>query len=707
MNLKDLFSRNTFSLLIESTFKAYSTVLFSNQKSIGVYIFLSTLFNYRAALTGFLGILLSNLLALFLGVHKDKIRKGLYGFNGLLVGLSISLYYEVDAKLLLVLFAAIVLLVFVTLSLEHVLSYFFGLPVLSVPFVIVSIIVYMAFFNYNAFTYAKVIVFPYDSYFPKLPVNLLFYIKSLGAIFFQSSPWAGLCIVLILLLFSRIAFILSLLGFYIGLWFHSFLFGSYSDISAGMVGFNYILSAIAVGGIFLVPSLHTFVLGALAAVVSSLIASFAKIFLVNFSIPVLALPFTLVSLMFLFVARLLRNPKLRAVDFLPGSPENNLDYFKTRKERFGESGIDIRLPFSGNWKVSQGYDGKYTHQDLWKESLDFMAIGPENSYRKGLADDLSDYYTYALPVLAPANGKVVKVVAHLPDNPVGEMDVEENWGNLVLIEHSPYLFSQLSHFKKDSILVKEGDQVVVGSKLGQAGNSGRSAEPHIHLHFQSNSEVGSTTLPVNFTQFLKLNRGTNQIVFNDVPAEDDTIGNVIADFNLKTFFTLNPGIEYSVNVSKKKAGDSQEIWKNGIDFLGNRYIEDSKANRLYFYQGRDFFACLDYNGSKNSFLFFFFLSVYRVPFYLQKGKWQDQMSYKYFSSFFSKLAKDLIHPFSDKVASVWSAEVRELDSQYVLSASVKMGNRILFESDLTFTSSLPGHMVIRDQNGDTWELSHS
>ena len=142
-------------------------------------------------------------LALFLGVNEERIKKGLYGFNGLLVGLSVSLYHNVDFNLVLMLFAAIVLLVFLTLALEYMFSYFLGLPALSIPFVFVSIIIYFSFYDYHAFTSRAPYVFPFDSYFPEIPFYIKYYIKSLGGIFFQSSPWAGLIITFILFVSSR------------------------------------------------------------------------------------------------------------------------------------------------------------------------------------------------------------------------------------------------------------------------------------------------------------------------------------------------------------------------------------------------------------------------------------------------------------------------------------------------------------------------
>ncbi len=143
---------NLIRTIYFSTLAAYSSVLFNSSPYIGILIFLTTLFNPPAALTGLLGILFSNLLAIFLGVHEERIKKGLYGFNGLLVGLSVSLYHNVDFNMILILFVAIVLLVFITLALEYILSYFFGLPVLSIPFVLVSIITYFSFYDYHVFT---------------------------------------------------------------------------------------------------------------------------------------------------------------------------------------------------------------------------------------------------------------------------------------------------------------------------------------------------------------------------------------------------------------------------------------------------------------------------------------------------------------------------------------------------------------------------
>ena len=724
-------------LIFDSTLKAYSAVLFSDSRLIGMATFVATLFNPKAAVTGLLGVITSNVFALTLGINKERIAKGLYGFNGLLVGLSISLYHVLDINLLVMLLAAVATLLLVTLSIEHILGHFFGLPVLSLPFVVVSIVVYLAFSNYS-FVLEKPLIFAYDNVLNFLPKTILFYLKSLAAIFFQTSPWAGLVIAFTLLAFSRLAFLLSIFGFAAGFGFHTALGGNADDISAGIVGFNYILTCVAVGGIFLVPSGRTFALAGVAAVVSALIASFAQIFLVNFKTPVVALPFNTVTLMFLYCARLLPNKNFRVVDFLPGSPESNIDYFKSRLERFGESGLEIRLPFTGTWQVSQAYDGKHTHRDLWRESLDFMAVGPNNELRKGEFDGIEDYYTYGLPVLAPASGVVTKVVHHLEDNALGEVETQHNWGNLVMIQHGTYVYSQISHLRQNSVVVKEGDYVQIGSKIGLAGNSGRSDEPHIHLHFQATPEVGSQTMPMPFTQVISQPRGDTpgreRINFNFVPLERDRLSNITADFNIRSFFSLAPGKKFAIRWQRGKQKHIYETWQARIDLFGNRYLENEKEDRLYFYLARDYFACLDYKGSKASGLFLVFMALHRVPFVSSATEWSDTLSYKHFSSFALRLAKDLAQPFTNRVAFSWQAKLedaqklgdggtpgkklRDADRPKptsisigpqgaagpVLRASVEKAGTTLFRMNTKLEGGFPGQILAQDHQGELWQL---
>lgn len=681
-------------------------VLFSSKKTAGLILIGVTFFEPKAGITGLLGVVFTNLMATSLGVYRERIRKGLYGFNGLLVGLSITLYHELDINLIVLLLIACILMVFVTLGLETAMGYFLGLPVLSLPFVIVTFIVYMAFFNYNAIPLKKTadtIVNSGDVSY--LPLALVYYFKALGSIFFQTSTYAGMIVATILFAVSRISFLLSIIGFVFGSGFHILLGGNFNDISSGVVGFNYILSSIAIGGIFLVPSGYSFYLSGLAAITSALVASFTKVFFYFFNFPVLSLPFTLVTLIILYVAKNLGNEKFRVMDYITGSPEENLDYYNTRLKRFGVTGLYIRLPFLGEWIVSQGYNGKYTHRDLWSKSLDFMAIDSDGKLRKGESNKPEDYYTFGLPVLAVGSGRVIKLVSHMEDNEISEIRTEhgENWGNFVIIEHSPYFYSQVSHLKKDSILVKEGDYIAIGARIGLAGNSGRSPEPHIHLHFQRTPELGSPTTEVTLTQYIEHNQeGNSSIKFNKIPSENTVLSNLIPDLTVKGFFSLAPGNKYPIELTDRNGKKSNEVWESKVDFLGHRFLEDENGNLLYFFLGTDFYSSLDYYGDTKSPLYAYYLATYRVPFLMEKSKWEEAITYKHSSTWLKKLAKDTIAPFSEKVSLKWMGEIDETGS---LKASLIKGEGgSIFQTKLSFEKSFPGRVEVIDTKGNEWSF---
>ncbi len=65
--------------------------------------------------------------------------------------------------------------------------------------------------------------------------------------------------------------------------------------------------------------------------------------------------------------------------------------------------------------------------------------------------------------------------------------------NKVYIRHRDGLLSEYLHMMKDSIVVKVGQHVKCGQKLGKVGSSGRSSTPHVH--FELHAEDGTLLDP--------------------------------------------------------------------------------------------------------------------------------------------------------------------------------------------------------------------
>ena len=65
----------------EAALKSYASILFSDRKLIGCIALAATFFNPRAGLYGVFALSIANALARIIGVHEDKIRKGLIGIE--------------------------------------------------------------------------------------------------------------------------------------------------------------------------------------------------------------------------------------------------------------------------------------------------------------------------------------------------------------------------------------------------------------------------------------------------------------------------------------------------------------------------------------------------------------------------------------------------------------------------------------------------
>ena len=92
-----------------------------------------------------------------------------------------------------------------------------------------------------------------------------------------------------------------------------------------------------------------------------------------------------------------------------------------------------------------------------------------------------------VPVLAAADGTVVRVRDGVPERPVvsdtvGAIHaVGEECGNGVLIDHPDGWQSLYCHMKQDSVRVAPGQAVRRGEAIGAVGQSGLAEFPHLHL----------------------------------------------------------------------------------------------------------------------------------------------------------------------------------------------------------------------------------
>ncbi|HQK38091.1 MAG TPA: urea transporter, partial [Bacteroidales bacterium] len=239
---------------------SYSQVFFSRNKLFGILLFLVTFIHPYAGMAGLLAVITSLATAWLIGYDKKLTEQGIYGFNSLLTALCMGIFFEPSPLLLLLIAITSVFVVFLTVAMQGIL-YKYNLPFLSIPFLISVWIVILATRNFNALSLSPRTIFFLNELYKlggnqlvrlyemsdKIPIpgSVKIYLESLGAIFFQYNLLAGAIIAIGLFFFSRIAFSLSLLGFYSAWIFYKLIGADISSLGYSYIGFNYILTAIA------------------------------------------------------------------------------------------------------------------------------------------------------------------------------------------------------------------------------------------------------------------------------------------------------------------------------------------------------------------------------------------------------------------------------------------------------------------------------
>jgi murein DD-endopeptidase MepM/ murein hydrolase activator NlpD len=101
-------------------------------------------------------------------------------------------------------------------------------------------------------------------------------------------------------------------------------------------------------------------------------------------------------------------------------------------------------------------------------------------------------------------------------------DVTVLFGNFVVIRHAEGVFSLSAHLKQGSVVVKAGDRVRAGQKIGQVGASGGVSLPHLHFQLQECATARCEGLPVEFERFRRL-RGARSIAVRRGPIDTGEI----------------------------------------------------------------------------------------------------------------------------------------------------------------------------------------
>jgi murein DD-endopeptidase MepM/ murein hydrolase activator NlpD len=131
-----------------------------------------------------------------------------------------------------------------------------------------------------------------------------------------------------------------------------------------------------------------------------------------------------------------------------------------------------------------------------------MQVVDGSIHRPG-STDLTSYYIYDQPVLAPADGTVTYVVDSHPDLPIGSVDSQHPTGNQLVIDIGGGRYLLMGHLRQGSITVNVGGLVAEGQPIARVGKSGHTSHPHIHIQAQTQPTGIADVTTIDGPQMLK------------------------------------------------------------------------------------------------------------------------------------------------------------------------------------------------------------
>jgi urea transporter len=312
----DLAQRSPAVEGVDALLRGVGQVMFQNNPLTGLLFLVGIFVNsFKLGGAGLLGLAASTLAAYLLGADRALIRAGLFGFNGILVGIALAFFFEFDVLLAVYIVLGAAVSTIVMMALINLLTPW-DMPALTAPFVLTAWLLLFAVYQFDFLQPTSLIA-------PLTPepgaavqtelrelatatggltiVNLAHgHLRGVGEVMFEDNLLTGVIFLVAILVNSRISALFAVLGSAVALLTALALGADGFSIYHGLYGFNAVLCAIALGGLFYVLTWKSAIYALLAAVFSVVAFAGVAVLLAPIGMPALTAPFVLVTWLFLW-----------------------------------------------------------------------------------------------------------------------------------------------------------------------------------------------------------------------------------------------------------------------------------------------------------------------------------------------------------------------------------------------------------------------
>jgi len=338
-----------FVQFVDACLRGSSQVFFVNNPLCGFVILVAIAYDsWYSLIFGVTGLVASTIMAHIVSVDVGAIQAGLYGYNGLLTGLAIALFSfgdKANPRIQMLLPAALMggMSTIIMIAVANFTVRLFNIAPFTFPFQVASWIWMLAAqstFQYFPLQFPMpTIALLVEDMSSALSVHnyaadkvLVGILTGVGQVYFVGNAISGAIMLLGVAISSPITAFLAVFGSSVGVIFSMAMGTPLKPLVDGLYGYNPSLTAVAVGGMFFVPSLGNLLYAALACVLTTVLSAAVAAGLAPVGMPVLTFPFTLVSWIFIIVGT--SNP---IVGVIPVSlamvtyPENHRDRYNASK----------------------------------------------------------------------------------------------------------------------------------------------------------------------------------------------------------------------------------------------------------------------------------------------------------------------------------------------------------------------------------------
>lgn len=291
--------------------RGISQVAFANSPISGLIIVMAMVYeNPWLCFLGLWGGLLTTLFSIKLKLDNQAIRNGTIGFSGCLVGYACHLvlfklsYSYWLSDLLLTLMLSI-LNIFLIRFFTATFTKNTGLPFFTLPY------------NASLFTFigSLFIIVPELFYTTTPPIVLSHKLSvitvlesvftNIAQVYFSETPYTGFAILIALCIHSLTKAFFAIVGVVIFFLVATFYGLETHLINSGIIGYNTILTTIVIGCVYYRPNFTSFIAASLAAILTTLTTIFMAQYMLPLNLPLLTIPFCLVSIVSILIIRTL------------------------------------------------------------------------------------------------------------------------------------------------------------------------------------------------------------------------------------------------------------------------------------------------------------------------------------------------------------------------------------------------------------------